>query len=172
MGLWSKVDQLPKAKHPSFSKVWNSYPVSDPCNRARVQWQCAVYLSATLAKSGIIGKKGFDGSQGYDNNPVCPGIKDFKGLNLARGSQTLADYLHHRLFPPAKYSGGIATRNSLKNRKGIIFFKHISGFTSQGGGQGSHIDLWNGPNIQLRRDPFKLGEYFNDAKAVYFWRLN
>ncbi|MEM8798919.1 MAG: T6SS effector amidase Tae4 family protein [Pseudomonadota bacterium] len=181
MTLWADVKALPKTQLPRFQDLWSAYPLNDndPCDREKVQWQCAVYLSAALAKTGIIGEKGFDGSQGYKPNPTCPGINEFKDLHLARGSQSLADFLHHRLFPPKPYPGGYSNRNAgvnakaaLLNKKGIIFYKHISGFTNQGGAQGSHIDLWNGPNKNSRYEQFKLGEYFLRSQKIQFWEFD
>lgn len=169
MALWSKVEKLDANKYPSFNTLWAVYPNNDPCDRSKVKWQCAVYLSTALARSGIIGANGFDKKQGYDPNPTCPGIGSFIGLDLARGSKSLADFLHHRLFPVTPIPSGANAQQRFINKRGIIFYQNIKGFINQGGGQGSHIDLWDG--TQSNNNRFKLGEYFSSAEKIYFWEL-
>lgn len=171
MALWSKVEKLDKNKYPTFRRLWTSYPANDPCDRSAVEYQCAVYLSTALIRAGIIGSKGFDKKQGYDPNPTCPGIGSFTGLRLARGSKSLADFLHHRLYAVKPVNGGSNAEQLFmsKKKKGIIFYKNIKNFTNQGGGQGSHIDLWDATEVGDSR--FKLGEYFARAEKVYFWEF-
>ncbi len=48
----------------------------------------------------------------------------------------------------------------IANRKGIIFFDTISGYSGSG-----HISLWDGSQV------VDGGDYFNRSPRVYFWPL-
>lgn len=129
---------------PSYSLLDLNYPLTlRPCSGSWAN-QCAIRLSMALQKAGL-------SFAGY-GDPVC-------AHGHARGAESLANFLWKAIGPAFKYSQGAESR--VANQKGIIFFKDISGFR---GGQGDHIDLWNGYNT-------KSGEYFQESGEVWFWPL-
>ncbi|MBK7086168.1 MAG: hypothetical protein IPH53_16480 [Flavobacteriales bacterium] len=85
------------------------------------------------------------------------------GHKLATGAEALAKHLEKSLGLAVK---GVS-KDDIKGKKGIVFFKDIKGFDngSSGPDSGDHIDLWDGVKA-------KSGEYFSEAKSVWFWEVN
>lgn len=124
--------------------------------------QCAVRMSRAAIKSGI------DFSDYPD--PTCKGEGSFLGLSYARGAESLANYFwvkfgknkSRKVYLTNRNTQKATTvRNSLKTKKGIIFFRNIDGFR---GGIGDHIDLWDGNQTTG-------GEYFDTSTEVWFWEI-
>lgn len=133
-----------------------------PCDCALYANQCAVRMSRSAIKAGI------DFSDYPD--PTCRGEGSFKGLNYARGAESLANYFYVKFGKNKSRSVFIINRTSslaqsakrqILYRKGIIFFRNIKGFR---GGIGDHIDLWDGKQTTG-------GEYFNESIEVWFWEI-
>lgn len=131
---------------PSFSNLWKSYPAERfPCKKAdgTPAWdnQCAIRMSIALQGAGVL-------LNSY-GEPKCR-------HGHARGAESLANYLHRRLFWPRK-----GTVNEMKSivraSKGLVFFKDL------GGSAIDHIDLWNGEQT-------KTG-WYDVATELWFWEL-
>jgi hypothetical protein len=84
----------------------------------------------------------------------------------ARGAESLANWLWKKhLGRPAIYPDVAAAKTTLKDKKGIIFFKDCftrAGSTDQ---TGDHIDLWQRGVTKTYDDPG------NKSKQVWFWEL-
>ena len=134
---------------PTFAVLWRNYPqgkIAGAC--AQHTHQCAIKMSAALAKSCFTLK-------GY-KDATCKA----NGVVHARGAESLANYLSWKMFKPLKQPFYCA-RSAVKGKTGIIFFQNITGFR---GGEGDHIDLWNGSET-------KSGQYFKSCSWVWFWAL-
>lgn len=137
-------ETAPSGLRVSFSMLWSTYPaVQAPCDGP---WdnQCAIRTSIALIGAGF--------SLSPYTEPRC-------AHGHARGAESLAHYLS-RFQRPERLTPASA-RNAVSGRTGIVFFRNISGFR---GGQGDHIDLWDGSAT-------KTGEYFNVSTEVWFWQV-
>jgi len=126
----------------SFDRLWDNYPKErEPCSE---QWQnqCAIRVSIALEGAGF--------SLETYTDPVC-------GHGHARGAESLANFLWNNHRAPKK----VKDLSSVKDKRGIIFFKDIAGFR---GGIGDHIDLWN-------KTKTKTGTYFGKCKEIWFWAI-
>lgn len=111
--------------------------------------QCAIRLSRALHHAGLtLGQTNYA-------DPTCRA----DGIAHARGAQSLADHLWRVLGPPRKVPA--SSDLHVRGRKGIIFFKDISGFRE---GIGDHIDLWDGHST-------KGYNGFGSCREVWFWSL-
>ena len=144
-----------------FTKLSESYPIDAKGQAVKIEGkcvsyenQCAVRLSRAIYKATNINI--FDGTN-YTKKlgPVCTA----DGITHARGAEELFKHLKKYLGPPKKLSP--KSRKGIAGRKGIVFFKDIKHFR---GGRGDHIDLWDGSAT-------KTGEYFSEAKEVWFWDI-
>lgn len=171
MGIFSDVKEHDISTL-KFNTLWLSHPDTldigvtrsshaYPCNSALYANQCAVRMSRSVIKAGV------DFSDYPD--PTCRGEGDYNGLNYARGAESLANYFYvkfgkrlRKVFIINRQSSSSkSTKKQLLNRKGIIFFRNISGFR---GGIGDHIDLWDGKQTTG-------GEYFDQSTEIWFWEL-
>jgi hypothetical protein len=75
----------------------------------------------------------------------------------ARGAESLAQFLS-RSARPERLPSAVA-QNSVAGRTGILSFRNLTGFR---GGQGDHIDVWDG-------SASKTGAYFSTSQEVWFW---
>jgi len=138
---------------PSFTALWQAYPSTQrPCNdtnrNGSESWpnQCAIRLSIALESAGL--------SLGTFSDPKC-------SHGHARGAEPLANFLHRAIAYPTKSALVTQARTSVSGKRGIVFFRNLARFR---GGDGDHIDLWNGSSTQS-------GEYFDIATEVWFWEL-
>lgn len=145
---------MPKRKLPPFVSLWANYP-SDihPCNQTNTDgtktWsnQCAIRMSLTLISSGF-----------HLTNYTEPKCKH----GHARGAESLANYLLSQAGMPKIAKTAEAGKKNVAGKKGLVFFKDITGFR---GGLGDHFDLWDGAST-------KTGEYFDSCKQSWFWEVN
>lgn len=136
-----------------FSQLWKNYPkgkIGGDCKP--YQNQCAIKMSKTLNSTGLTVKKG------YKFRNVCVA----GGSTNIMGAQRLAIHLKRIYKKPLIYLRPTRAKILLKGKKGIIFFKDLSGFR---GGIGDHIDLWNGSAT-------KGGAYWDRCKQVWFWPVS
>lgn len=92
---------------------------------------CAIRMSHALELSGV--------PLANYREPVCKA----GGITHARGAESLANYLWKIFGPPKILSAG--GKAGAKGKKGIVFFKAITGFR---GGRDDHIELWDGENTR------------------------
>src|SRR5690606_3925380 len=96
-----------------FAELSASYP-SDlhPCSDA---WpnQCALRMSIALEGAGF----SFDGY----SDPLC-------SHGHARGAESLANHLWRTWGRPRVFAQPSSAKASLRNKRGIVFFKDIAGF--------------------------------------------
>jgi hypothetical protein len=87
----------------------------------------------------------------------------------ARGAESLANWLWKRtqIGPPKIYGNSAADRANLLTKTGIIFYKDFYRQPNDAPDRptGDHIDLWD-------RGTTQTGDYFYDAKAIWFWELS
>lgn len=127
-----------------FQTVWSSYPSSQmPCD-GPYDNQCAIRMSIALMGAGF--------SFGGYTEPRCK-------HGHARGAESLAQFLS-RAARPERLASATAEA-SVSGRTGVVFFRNLAGFR---GGQGDHIDVWNGTKT-------KTGAYFTSCQEVWFWPL-
>ncbi len=140
---------------PSFSNLWNTYPIqSQPCDGP---WdnQCAIRLSITLNN-----EKSITVNASTYKEPRC-------SHGHARGAESLANWLwRQHLGRPAIYTDGAKAKTAIAAKTGIIFFKDC--FTRVGSTErtGDHIDLWNKGVTRTYDDPG------NKSAQVWFWALS
>jgi hypothetical protein len=130
----------------SFAELSSHYPATQfPCGDG---WenQCAIRMSIALEGAGF--------SLGDYSDPKC-------SHGHARGAESLANHLWRSLARPQIFSNPSGAKSSLLSKRGIVFFKDISGFRN---GTGDHIDCWDGTAT-------KTGEYFSYCKQVWFFGL-
>lgn len=132
----------------NFHKLWSSYPKDQfPCSGGWAN-QCAIRVSIALEGAGF-------SLSGFAGPNVC-------GHGHVRGAESLADHLWVHLFYCQKFSGGSGALKKISGRTGIVFFRNLTGFR---GGQGDHIDLWDGSYT-------KTGEYAASCQELWFWRID
>jgi hypothetical protein len=125
-----------------FQTLWGSYPSNHmPCD-GPYDNQCAIRLSIALVGAGF--------SFGGYTEPRCK-------HGHARGAESLAQFLS-RAARPERLAPATAEA-SVAGRTGVVFFRNLPGFR---GGQGDHIDVWNGTRTQT-------GAYFARCQEVWFW---
>jgi Type VI secretion system (T6SS), amidase effector protein 4 len=125
-----------------FNRLWASYPaVQMPCDGAYKN-QCAIRMSISLIGAGFL-------LGGY-TEPRCR-------HGHARGAESLAQFLSRSARP--ERLAGAAAQNRVSGRTGILFFRNLTGFR---GGEGDHIDVWDGTAT-------KTGAYFTTSQEVWFW---
>jgi hypothetical protein len=145
---------------PSFINLWNSYPQYSPgspvCDGPWAN-QCAIRVSIALC-----GERTLPVNSSTYSEPRC-------SHGHARGAESLANWLWKKaqIGPPRIYSNSAADRAKLLTKTGIIFYKDFYLQLNDAPGQptGDHIDLWD-------RGQTKSGDYFYEAKAVWFWELS
>jgi hypothetical protein len=133
----------------------NAYPSPDgtiEAGCASYENQCAIRMSRALQIAGLPFASYAD--------PVCSA----DGYSHARGAESLANYLWRILrrtmgTPLVLIAPRDDTR--VRGKKGIIFFKDITGFRE---GRGDHIDLWDGAAT-------KGYNGFGVSQQVWFWEL-
>jgi len=128
-----------------FAELESNYPsTTAPCDGP---WsnQCAIRMSIALEGAGF--------SFGDYSDPKC-------AHGHARGAESLANHLWHKLGAPRIYKSG--GKSALATKQGIVLFKDIAGFRN---GIGDHIDLWRGPLGTM------TGEYFSYCKQVWFYAV-
>lgn len=125
-----------------FDRLWSSYPpMQMPCDGGYDN-QCAIRLSIALMGAGF-------SFAGY-TEPRCR-------HGHARGAESLAQFLT-RSARPERFAPAVA-QSRVSGRTGILFFRNLAGFR---GGQGDHIDVWDGAAT-------KTGAYFSGSQEVWFW---
>jgi len=128
-----------------FSELVSNYPSDrSPCSGP---WnnQCAIRTSIALEGAGF--------SFSDYRDPQC-------AHGHARGAESLANHLWHKLGAPRIYKTG--AKAALASKQGIVLFKDIAGFRN---GIGDHIDLWRASQGTM------TGEYFSYCKQVWFFSI-
>ncbi|MGR7045756.1 T6SS effector amidase Tae4 family protein [Klebsiella aerogenes] len=114
---------------------------------------CAVRMSLALLKCNV----SFSGRL-----PIKAGA--YKGKKIEPGAKLLADQLYkNNLFGKAEiYQEIRQAAESLRNRKGVIFFNRITNYN------GGHIDLLEplGDNMMQCNS-----DCYTDCKEIWFWEL-
>jgi len=148
---------------PSFINLWNAYaklcaehPKGKPCDGP---WdnQCAIRMSIVINAERTIKI-----NKSTYSEPKC-------AHEHARGAESLANWLWKRtqIGPPTIYGNSAADRAKLLTKTGIIFYKDFYRQPNDAPDRptGDHIDLWD-------RGTTYTGDYFYDAKAIWFWELS
>jgi hypothetical protein len=127
-----------------FDLLWNNHPtITDdnfPCSsdgKPNFENQCAIRMGECLQRSG------FDvGAPPVRRCWFHTGVSShiLAAEELAKALESNASYPGIR--PPIKFHGDSGF-DAISGKKGIIFFKDYYG----PGGQGDHIDLWNGSRL-------------------------
>jgi hypothetical protein len=150
-----------------FSDLWNKYPAGTDGTAIRIEEgcaafenQCAIRLSRALnevTKREIFQKRYIE-----KLGPVCVSTNSSGvEINHARGAEEMAKHLVRYFGKPEKIKPASSAR--ISGRKGIVFFKDISGFRR---GRGDHIDLWDGNQTRTSRS-----DYSPSSKELWFWEL-
>jgi hypothetical protein len=127
-----------------FQSVWSSYPSAQmPCD-GPYDNQCAIRMSIALVGAGF--------SFGGYTEPCCK-------HGHARGAESLAPFLSRSARPERLASA--SAEAAVAGRTGAVIFRNLAGFR---GGQGDHIDVWNGTKT-------KTGAYFTTCQEVWSWPL-
>lgn len=163
---------------PTFAALWSNHPNikgdAPLLDKKTYENQCAINLSAALLRSGV-DMRNYNGQWSWQKDKPRYAIR---AQELANWLAEPASYLPTRRekFPGKEAFGDVDGKKGLKGRTGIVFFQNYWGI----GGQGDHIDLWNGARltdmlswarIYARIGSFGLGTDYRKAQSVWFWAL-
>ena len=150
----------------SNRELWNS-------NSSNFSNSCAIRLGVALASSGI-DTRTFPGTAHCWHHKKTEG-HTLRAEELAKGlveRQGFLAWLGKRQEvwkpreTPQKKPREVA--QSLKGKKGIIFFKDYYG----PGNSGDHIDLWNGSRLTEVGSHLRQGEdHYFEAREIWFWQV-
>ena len=161
---------------PTFSSLWSKPPhvtgEGALLDTKVYENQCAIDLSAALLRSGME-MKSYTGQWSWQKDKPKYAIR---AQELANWLATPAAKLS---FPPEKMPGReafgeVEGKRGIAGRTGVVFFQDYWG----AGGQGDHIDLWNGSRltdvaswvrIYARLGPIGLGTDYRKAQSTWFF---
>ncbi|MCF6211422.1 MAG: type VI secretion system amidase effector protein Tae4 [Gammaproteobacteria bacterium] len=174
----------------TFQKLWENHPTitgdDNPCKtngKSNYPNQCAIRVGVSLAKSGV-------------NTSRIPGAehcwhKHDKSLGhiiraeeLAKGLEKYSVFIHG--FQKVQKVNAEEFKNTLRGKRGIIFFKDYYQRTNNGKKEsfrnrsGDHIDLWNGSRltdwftwVRIQAGFSWEGSFsdFGKSREIWFWRV-
>jgi len=153
---------LPYSIRPDRTPINKNLPLDDVTGENfRYFNQCAIRMSICLHKSGV----NLAGAKNISN----PGGQTYASGNII-GALNLATHINGIFGIPTPYNG---TKDDilslLQGKTGIIFFQNFVEIDENNNNflswSNTHIDLWNGSNIQGN---FSIP---TDASRIWFWEI-
>ncbi|SEA62009.1 T6SS effector amidase Tae4 family protein [Rubrimonas cliftonensis] len=157
-----------------FAEMWAAHPSNDtpaetsPCRRrdgsSAFANQCCVRMGECLTRCGI-DISGFRGAFCWHGHGKRHPLKVEQFKNDLNSDEALfAPYYAEKHVKPRR--GAQKTHHHFLGRQGIVVFRNFYG----AGGQGDHIDLWNGVSNGKKLAQGGL-DYFERSKEIWFWKI-
>lgn len=145
----------------TFQALWDNYPSGDPYDNPAYRDQCAIRMSVTFHRVGIVMKSFSEKLVHPLSGQKTIGRIFLNDLPTATRADELGEWLKLQPFaglPKAEAVTGADWESKLKGRTGIIQFSRYwmrDGETASNA-SGGHIDLWNGSRLTISSAPGAL----------------